>query len=84
MLEVKKRVSRKEKEEKILKEIRRNKQPVDAEHIAKALKIGWGTASRTMLRMTVQGKLTALETTKGFVFMLPVDITPKKIPLLPT
>ena len=72
-------MKKEETEKKILEEIRKKKHPVDAEHIAKTLKIGWGTASRTMLRMTVQGNLTALETTKGFVFMLPVDITPREI-----
>jgi hypothetical protein len=60
-------------EERIIQAIREEKIPVDVGWVANRLGVGWGTASRILLNMALKGKLSALKTTKSFVFTLPKE-----------
>lgn len=64
------RIDNNETEERVLKVMKEAGQPVSCDYVAFRLKIGWGTARGVLLNMALKGKITALKTTKSFIFML--------------
>jgi hypothetical protein len=48
-------------------------QPVSCDYVAFKLHVGWGTARGVLLNMALKGKITALKTTKSFIFLLKPD-----------
>jgi len=57
-------------EERILQVMKEANQPVSCDYIAFNLQIGWGTARGILLNMALKGRITALKTTKSFIFLL--------------
>jgi hypothetical protein len=54
------------------------KQPVSCDYIAFKMQIGWGTARGILLNMALKGQITALKTTKSFIFMTKSSKSSKK------
>ena len=52
--------------------------PLETQFIANKLQLSWATANRILLSMSLKGELTALKTSKAFVFLPPCTITLKK------
>ncbi len=59
-----------EMERKTADSMRKEGQPVSIDWLAHNLGVGWGTARAILMNMSMQGKLKAIRTTKGFVFAL--------------
>ena len=66
-----KKIDNPETEEKIIILIKEANQPVSCDYVAFKLQIGWGTARGVLLNMALKGKITAIKTTKSFIFLLP-------------
>jgi hypothetical protein len=64
------RINDPETEKTVLDVMKEAEQPVSCDYIAFNLQIGWGTARGVLLNMALKGKITALKTTKSFIFLL--------------
>jgi len=69
-MKTQKSIDNPETEENILRFMREANQPVSCDFVAFKLQIGWGTARGVLLNMALKGKITALKTTKSFIFLL--------------
>lgn len=57
-------------EANVLQVMEQANQPVSCDYVAFKMQIGWGTARGILLNMALKGQITALKTTKSFIFML--------------
>lgn len=67
-----------ETEANVLQLMAEAKQPVSCDYIAFKMQIGWGTARGILLNMALKGQITALKTTKSFIFMTKPSKSSKK------
>ena len=64
------RIDNPETEESVLRVMKEANQPVSCDYVAFKMQIGWGTARGVLLNMALKGRITALKTTKSFIFLL--------------
>lgn len=60
----------KEVEEKTIQILKDCNKPVSISYVAYNLKVCWSTARGLLLKMSLDGKIRAVETTRGFFFSL--------------
>ena len=66
-----KNVGNKGNETKVIESIREFGKPVSVGFIAWKLKVTWSTAQSILLKMSLNGQITATDTSKGYFFSLP-------------
>ena len=57
-----------ELEKTVIQEIEKATVPVNTEFIARKAEISWSRASRLLLGLTVQGRISALQTMSGYLY----------------
>ncbi len=55
--------------EEIEKEVEELNEPFTAQEIVKELGIAWNTAKETLLELSLEGKIKAIKTTNGYIFL---------------
>ena len=64
-------VKDKKLELKVLEVLEKAGKPVSIDYISYHCGIAWTTARAILLRLTVEGKIVAIDTTKSWIFILP-------------
>mgnify|MGYP000468678188 CR=1 FL=1 len=66
-------VKDREFELKVLEVMKKAGKPVSIDYIAYHCGVAWTTARAVLFRLTVEGKVKAIDTTKSWIFFLPKE-----------